>query len=208
MRARNSRHTSRIQSKARLKIVNVVATASINQTINLDQLSDEGGFRYDLAVYHCAYLKDHLTKGKVSIFATGKLISIGTKNPRDATSDLKHAVQKLAELGLAKSIEIRPKIQNIVARLELGFRVDLEVLAKDLRAIYEPGQFPAVMYWPARLNGGVVSIFSSGKVIVSGLKNTGSVRTAEQVLDEVLLTSRTREGVREASTEREASARC
>lgn len=190
-----------------LRIVNVVATANINQAIDLERLANEGGFRYDLAIYPCAYLKDHLTKGKVSIFASGKLISIGTKNPRDASADLRHAVEKLVELGLAKIVRISPRIQNMVARRQLEHAVDLEELAKDVRMIYEPGQWPAAMYWPKKLPGTVVSIFATGKVVFSGLKSIGDMKKADLILDEILPTYYTKERVKVASAEQTSAPR-
>src|SRR6266568_1686528 len=109
-----------------LNIVNVVATAQVNQFVDLGRLAVAEGFRYDPAIYQCAYLKDHGTKGKVSIFSSGKMISYGTKSFEAASRDLNYASTKLAELGLISRVRVDAKLQNIVATGDLGKPVDLE----------------------------------------------------------------------------------
>src|SRR6266581_3539043 len=73
MRWRTPRHLI-----PKLEIVNVAATAELNQFINLGLLVSVEGFVYNPDVYRCAYLKDENTRGKVSIFVSGKMISVGT----------------------------------------------------------------------------------------------------------------------------------
>jgi TATA-box binding protein (TBP) (component of TFIID and TFIIIB) len=61
----------------RLKIANVVATADLKQSVDLERLASADGFLYDQAIYPCAYLRDEKTRVKVSIFATGKMTCAG-----------------------------------------------------------------------------------------------------------------------------------
>jgi len=63
----------------KLTVVNTVATSDLGQFIDLERLTGAEGFLYDRAVYNCAYFKDEKTRAKVSIFTTGKMISVGTK---------------------------------------------------------------------------------------------------------------------------------
>jgi TATA-box binding protein (TBP) (component of TFIID and TFIIIB) len=80
-----------------IKIVNLVATTRLNQKIELSKLAFLEGFLYDEGVYHCAYLRDGKTKGKVSVFSSGNLISTGTRRLADAKSDLEYAVKRLVK---------------------------------------------------------------------------------------------------------------
>jgi len=64
-------------SKIKTFVANVVATAELGQTIELRRLVNVPGFLYDSAIYYCAYLEDNKTKGKISIFSSGKMIRIG-----------------------------------------------------------------------------------------------------------------------------------
>jgi TATA-box binding protein (TBP) (component of TFIID and TFIIIB) len=91
----------------------VVATAELSQSVDLWKLAQVDGFLYDQAIYHCAYLKDAKTRAKVSIFSTGKMISIGTRNLADSKHDLKYAAKRLADLELIHA-KISVKLQNIV----------------------------------------------------------------------------------------------
>ena len=63
----------------KLTVVNTVPTSDLDQFIDLERLADAEGFLYDRATYNCAYFKDEKTRAKVSIFTTGKMISVGTK---------------------------------------------------------------------------------------------------------------------------------
>jgi len=83
----------------------------------------------------------------------------------------------------------------------------LEALVRsDVRVTYEPSQFPAVIFWPSRLRGAVVSIFSTGKIVVSGLKNSQHVGDAVEVLEEVLSKIHYKDRAREGVVEQRAYA--
>jgi len=170
----------------KVSIVNLVATAELNQFVDLLRLADVGGFLYDQAIYHCAYLTDHQTKAKVSIFSTGKMICVGAKCFDDAKHDLAYAVRRLVQLGLIKQTRITPKLQNIVATAELGSSVDIETLTKKLpNVIYEPEQFPGAIYYTKELEGASILIFASGKVVFAGLRSHEMLEAGKRVLSEL-----------------------
>ena len=138
----------------KLNIVNLVVTAELKQPVDLERLVYEKSFLYDAAIYRCAYLKDKNTKSKVSIFSTGKMISVGSKSIQTAKHDLHYASRRLAELGLITPTRITVKLQNIVATGELGHSIDIENLATRLpNVIYEPEQFPGAIYYATELAG-------------------------------------------------------
>jgi transcription initiation factor TFIID TATA-box-binding protein len=170
----------------RLAIVNVVATAELNQLVNLEELVHVPGFFYDTAVYSCAYLKDSKTRGKVSIFSTGKMISIGARSFEAAKHDLSYAARRLARLGLISPTDVNPRLQNIVATGDIGHMVDIERFSLKLPdIIYEPEQFPGAIYHARELEGASILIFASGKVVFAGLKSLELLQTARQVLAEL-----------------------
>ena len=141
------------------------------------------GFLYDTAIYRCAYLKDHKTRGKVSIFSTGKMISVGSKSFDDAKRDLKYASRRLAKLGLISPTRIKVKLQNIVATGDIGQKMDIERLSLKLpNIIYEPEQFPGAIYYAKELEGASILIFASGKVVIAGLRNEHLLEVARGVL--------------------------
>lgn len=117
----------------------MVATAELGQLIELEKLTRTKGFLYDQAIYRCAYLKDSKTRGKVSIFSTGKMISIGTRSFEASKHDLSYAMNRLARLGLISPTEVNPRLQNVVATGDIGRIVDIERLTIKLPdVIYEP----------------------------------------------------------------------
>jgi transcription initiation factor TFIID TATA-box-binding protein len=155
-----------------LTIVNVVATAELGQSVSLEELIYSSGFVYDEAIYHCAYLKDDRTIGKVCIFATGKMICIGTRSLDAAKHDLAYAARKLADLGLVKATQVAVKPQNIVATSRLGRAVDVKKASAMLpNIVYRPEQFPGAIYHAKELEGASILIFASGRIVFAGLKS-------------------------------------
>ncbi len=167
----------------RLIVVNVVATAELGQFVDLEKVVGVKGFLYDEAVYHCAYLKDENTQAKVSIFRSGKMISVGSKSFQGATQDLNYATRRLVELKLISSAKIKVHLQNIVATADLGRRIDLESLAKRFSPLmYEPAQFPGAIYHADELEGASILIFANGKVVLAGLREHAMLAVGKRVL--------------------------
>ncbi len=164
-------------------IVNLVATADLGQSVRLESLCLAEGFNYDRGVYHCAYLKDVETKGKVCIFASGKLISIGTRDLPSAARDIRYAASRMAELGLVSNSAPEAKVQNIVAVADLGEPINLERAAQSLPdVLYEPEEFPGAIWRPPQLGEATLLIFANGKVVCTGLKRLESLDVARRVL--------------------------
>jgi TATA-box binding protein (TBP) (component of TFIID and TFIIIB) len=132
------------QPLVKVTIVNVVATASLNQPMDFEELRRYGEIFHDSDVYsgRVAYFKTKQMQGRVSIFSSGKMISVGTKNETQAQKELQLAKQFLVEKGLIKEVTLEPKTQNIVATVDFEQPLNLEELSQKTRAIYEPEQFP------------------------------------------------------------------
>ena len=167
----------------KLSIVNLVVTADLNQRVDLARLTDEGGFRYDPSVYKCAYFRHRITRSKVSIFPTGKLISIGAKTLEGAGQALQEVMVRLVKLGLVRKTTITPKLQNVVATTKVDQEMNLEKLSKILpHVLYEPEQFPGAMYYPSELEGASVLIFANGNIVLAGLKRLELVEEGAKVV--------------------------
>ena len=170
----------------RPNVVNIVATAELNQRVKLERLIHERGFQYDPTIYQCAYLKDKETQSKVMIFATGKMISAGTRSLDHAKKDLGYAARRLERLGLVERPRIVTKLQNIVATGDIGKPIDIEMLSIRLpNVLYEPEQFPGAIYYAEELGGASVLVFASGRVVFAGLKTRELLETAGHVLDDL-----------------------
>lgn len=114
---------------------------------------------------------------KVSVFSTGKMISLGTKHERHAEEDLNFVADYLAKAGLIKKRKLEVKTRNIVATLSLGYPIDLEnIVSNTAHIICEPEQFPGAIY---RSPIGVsILLFASGKAVIAGAKNLNQIQSA------------------------------
>lgn len=167
--------------KAKLReeitISNIVCTADLKQPVNIGSFNKYKFLSSNLDLYRCGYVKDDKMKGRVTVFRTGKLISVGTKSTEQAQKELERACQILKQHGLIKSYKIESKVRNMVSSAFLGKTVSLNKLAIILpRSIYEPEQFPGLIY---RIHDSVVVlIFASGKVILVGAKTYAELNNA------------------------------
>jgi len=171
-------------------IVNVVATATLNQKLDLDELGKFSDILHDSDIYRgiAAYFKTSNMKGKVSIFTSGKIISVGTTSEKEAVHELECAKNYLIEKGLIKPTLLQPKIQNIVATVDFGANVDLEKLSKNCKMIYEPEQFPGGILRIEEPYKATILIFASGKVVITGLKSSNQIKPSIRKLVNLLKT--------------------
>jgi len=149
-----------------MKIVNVVASGSLNTKIKLKELDEILGksFEFDPEKYHCGYLK--LGNRKISIFESGKYIMIGLKD----LEELDFLYKKMKEM-LPNNINLseakQPSISNIVIQDEIERCLDLNKLSIYLgleNVVYEPEEFPGLTF----KNEISFNIYSSGKILAFG----------------------------------------
>jgi TATA-box binding protein (TBP) (component of TFIID and TFIIIB) len=158
--------------------VNVIVTGQLGRKVELSQLAKIPQCSYDEGVYRgrVAYIKSMQMKGKVSVFASGKMISVGTTSEADAKRDIKLACQILGKAGFPPSSNLDTRVENIVAHVKVPRMLDLDVLSQRLNhVIYEPEQFPAAI---VRFDGfpeTTVLAFASGSLVIAGAKSLSVV---------------------------------
>lgn len=166
------------------EVVNVVATADLGHFIDLEKLANDFFMEiiHDPEIYggRVAYFKSKEMEGKVSIFSSGKMISIGTRSINKAKKEL-----ELVAKILQGNLKIKPSIHNIVATANFGFEIDLEKLVSSdkFNSIYEPEQFPAVIL-RMQLDNKKASflIFASGNIVCTGLSKMSRLEEAFKLL--------------------------
>ena len=64
-----------------MKIRNVVTTADLVQDVDITKFVEFPWGIYDLTYYggRCGYIKDKLIQGRVTVFKSGKIISVGAR---------------------------------------------------------------------------------------------------------------------------------
>ncbi len=159
-------------------IVNVVATAALGQKIDLYELARFREIVYDPEIYRgrVAYFKSLNMKGKVSIFPSGKMISVGTKSEAEAARELELTRNFLVENGFVKPSGLKQRTVNIIVTADFGENVNLEELSRNYRMIYEPEQFPAAILKIAEPYKASILVFASGKTVVAGLSSSIQIK--------------------------------
>ena len=151
-----------------VKISNLVTTADLKQKINIKQLNDFPWGIYDQVSYNgiCGYIKTPEMKGRITVFGTGKIISIGSNNIEDSIDKLHLAKFYLVKKNLITDVDIEPIIRNIVATVSLEKHLNLKKLKiKIPNSTYEPEHFAGLRYKIE--NGPALLLFSSGKVVIA-----------------------------------------
>ncbi len=156
-------------TKPIISIENVVATATINQKLDLKDITKKFPnveWRPDLFPGAVFRLKN--PKTATLLFRTGKMVCTGAKSEELARKAVKTVVQKLRKGKIKIKKEATVTIQNIVASINLGGRVYLEQAARTLpRSMYEPEQFPGLIHRMLDPKT-VILIFSTGKLVCTG----------------------------------------
>jgi TATA-box binding protein (TBP) (component of TFIID and TFIIIB) len=176
------------ETLARFTVVNVVATATLDQPLDLELLRERfpKNIVYDQEIYggRVAYFKTEGIEGKVSIFWSGKLISLGTTSLEKAEQEL-----KLTAEMLKANLKTKPKIQNIIATATLRRPIDMDRIIDKAReeklfhVIYEPEQFPAaIIRMPINRSRATILLFGNGKIICAGLTETEQIIKAMEII--------------------------
>jgi transcription initiation factor TFIID TATA-box-binding protein len=168
--------------------VNIVATADLKQNIDLKLVRVLGLAEYSKEKYggRVAYFKTGKMNGKVSLFETGKMISIGTVMPKCASEDLNIVRRVLERRKLIKPVTLKPTIRNIVYSGKYDQEIDLEMLAKEHRMMYEPEQFPGAIMRIEQPFKAVILLFASGKAIVVGLTDPQQIREIDTKIKQLI----------------------
>jgi transcription initiation factor TFIID TATA-box-binding protein len=164
------------QSKPIISVVNVVASASVDQKIDLNDITKKfPDTEYNPDQFPGLVFRLQNPKTATLIFRTGKMVCTGGKSEEMAVKAVNTVVQKLRKGGIKVKKDAEITVQNIVASINLGGKVHLEKAARTLpRSMYEPEQFPGLIHRMLDPKT-VILIFSSGKLVCTGAKNESDV---------------------------------
>ncbi len=164
------------ETKPIIAIVNVVASASVDQKIDLNEITRKfPDVEYHPDQFPGLVFRLRTPKTATLIFTSGKMVCTGSKSEDMARKAVKTVVQKLRKGGIKIKKEAEVTIQNIVSSINLGGKVHLEKAARTLpRSMYEPEQFPGLIHRMLDPKT-VILVFSSGKLVCTGAKNEQDV---------------------------------
>ena len=169
--------------KAQIRIENVVASASLNQRIDLNAVvKSYPGVEYRPEQFPGLVFRLKKPKTATLIFNSGKMVCTGAKSEREARGAVMKVIDELKRSGIVIVGKPDLKIQNIVASANLSGIIDLEQAAFTLgKTMYEPEQFPGLIY---RMDDPkvVILLFASGKLVCTGAKREEDVYIAVEKL--------------------------
>jgi transcription initiation factor TFIID TATA-box-binding protein len=182
-----STSTTLPKTKALISIENVVASATVDQRIDLNEITRSfSDVEYHPDQFPGLVFRLKSPKTATLIFSSGKMVCTGSKSSEQAVKAVNLVVQKLRQGKISIKNEPKVVIQNIVASASLGGKVHLEEAARQLpKSMYEPEQFPGLIHRMKEPKT-VILLFASGKLVCTGGKTELEVYTAINNLQETL----------------------
>ncbi len=173
----------------KIRIENVVATTVICKELELSKIAKAlPGAHYDTERFPGVVYRIAKPKTAMLLFRSGKVVCTGAQSVDEVGIAIALLARHLEAAGV--SVHKKPEIlvQNIVASADLGCVLNLNTIAITLgldRVEYEPEQFPGLVY---RIDQPkvVALIFGSGKIVLTGAKNTGDIEAALERIHEDL----------------------
>jgi len=164
------------KTEAIIKIENVVASATLNQKVDLNAVvKGYPGVEYRPEQFPGLVFRLKRPKTATLIFNSGKMVCTGAKSEKESRRAVMKVIKELKKGGIIVISKPELKIQNIVASVSLGGMIDLEKAAYTLeKTMYEPEQFPGLIY---RMDEPkvVILLFASGKLVCTGAKKEQDV---------------------------------
>ena len=175
------------QTKPMISVVNVVASASVDQKMDLNEITKTfPDVEYHPDVFPGLVYRLKTPKSATLIFSSGKMVCTGSKSEELAKKAVKTVVQQLRKGGIKVKKDAVVSIQNIVSSINLGGKVNLEQAARTLpRSMYEPEQFPGLIHRMLDPKT-VILIFASGKLVCTGAKKELEVHRSVHFLHSLL----------------------
>ncbi len=183
--------------KPKVNIENMTYFLDFKQSLNIDEkIAKKLGFEEMSTLNGFVFSFENL-KAKAMVFSSGKAFLSGIKSKKELDFAFWTLIKKLRQVSkfrLNPDIEI--ETQNILASANLkenfnsDFEINLEKLAMERYAQYEPEKFPGVFLKilssdndsRARILGTAI-VFPSGKTLLGDIQNIGD---ADILLEKVI----------------------
>ena len=167
------------KTKAAITIQNVVATAKLNQNVDLNAVvKSYPSVEYRPEKFPGIVLRLRRPKTAILIFSTGKMVCTGARSAKESRRAIMKVVRELKKGGIIILGKPDFEVVNIVASGSLGGRVELEETVVALgKTMYEPEQFPGLIYRMGEPKV-VMLIFASGNLVCTGAKKEQDVYDA------------------------------
>ena len=156
-------------------IQNIVVRLSLNCNLNLEKIGDcFKNCSYNPNRFPGLFLRIDVPKSVLIIFRSGKIILTGIKLFQDIDYILEYLIsqfyrEKIVQVNLIKD-DFDVEVVNIVITADLNNKIDLDLASLSLKnAIYDPEVFPGLIYKHNDQIKGTFLIFSTGKLVFTGI---------------------------------------
>ena len=170
------------------EVANVVGMITYQQEMDLAALAETFEERKEITSVTYEPADNHWLQTRfapddtyVAFYRSGRCSIAGGESIEHFETVVKQVNEVMRDL-LEYEYEPSVEVSNIVATTDLGSPISLEALVLELgmeQTEYEPEQFPALMYRDSEY---VVLVFSSGKLLCTGLTDMQSVSEAIETM--------------------------
>jgi transcription initiation factor TFIID TATA-box-binding protein len=171
----------------KITVENIIAYSKIADELDIHKIAEKiPGFMYDPSEFLGLTLKLDVPNVAILLLPNGKLICTGAKKIEDIEYSIKYVVNKIKNIGVKIKSKTDIEIQNIVASFNFEKQLNLDLISKTLmleNTSFEPEEFPGLIYKMDDL-GAILLIFSSGKVVCTGVKNLEDASKAIDTMKE------------------------
>jgi transcription initiation factor TFIID TATA-box-binding protein len=121
------------RTRAIINIQNVVASATLNQKVDLNAVVKSfPGVEYRPEQFPGLVFRIKRPKTATLIFNSGKMVCTGAKSEKEARRAVMTVVKELKKGGIIIISKLEFKVQNIVASVSLGGKIELEQAVSKL----------------------------------------------------------------------------
>ncbi|MEM4245828.1 MAG: TATA-box-binding protein [Candidatus Bathyarchaeia archaeon] len=174
-----------------VEIENVVASVSYDHALDLDVIAQVlPSSRYNPQQFPALVYRSRRPKASMLIYRSGKVLCSGMTSERQVKKAAGQITYELRNNGIVIINDPEIKIQNMVASMDLGGRIDLEAAAYTLeKTIYDPDHFPGLVYRMEDPKATFI-LFSTGKAVCMGAKKKSEIVEAADRLQSLLVAHR------------------
>ena len=169
-----------------MNITNIVVKSSLNVDLNMRYIMMHiKDAKYDPSKFSAICWKHRSIQSSCLLFRNGKILLQGAKTYQQARLRMRRYARIIQRLGYNVALSAI-EIVTITGLSDIGFPVDLNVMCSALpNASYEPELFNAMVYKKDNVS---YSVFSSGKIVVAGVRHMSLINDVMEVLLELSLT--------------------
>lgn len=176
-------------------IQNVVSTAHLSHNIDLNFIaSNDTKINYNPKRFTGAIFRIPNPRITSLIFSNGKIVTTGGKSiteNKEGAQIIAESIQKIYEESNkeVKIILCNYTVQNIVGSFTVPYKIDLIALnmAQKKNSRYDASIFPGLKITPFTSSKSTAVIFISGKIILTGFKETSKLQEMKEYISRLLL---------------------